>query len=248
MTGALTGLFAGSIIGGATLLGAAGIFVRSEGLPAKIKSLNLDFAFGMMLAAAAFNLIAPAYQESREMGWVSFSLLLGIVSILLFHKVAEWGSRSSQPSMADQRSVLFVVAMMLHNFPEGMAAGVSFQSQLLNPLQGLSVMTALVVQNIPEGLTTAFAFKCLGMKTRNAFLAAGLTALMEVLGGFVGGGFREFSAAALPMTLAFAGGAMIAVTVEEILEKVKKTNLQYLFNKNFVSGIVFILAMNALLN
>lgn len=247
MSGLVTGLIAGSIVGGATVVGAIPILKKAAVKSNIWKGLNLDFAIGMMLAAAAFNLIAPAYQEGLGVLPITLALLLGIFSIRFLSQIIHNFSQQNKDETT-QRASLFVIAMMLHNFPEGLAAGVSLHSEVLNPLQGWSVIFALVVQNIPEGLATAFAFKSLGMKKSSAFFAAALTGGMELLGGAIGGGFRDISASILPMTLAFAGGAMISVTLDEVFVKMKETKMKYIIDKSFVSGFIVVLAMNALLN
>ena len=247
MSGLFTGIIAGSIVGGATVIGAIPILKKITVQSRSWKGLNLDFAIGMMLAAAAFNLIAPAYQEGLGILSITLALFLGIFSIRFLSQIIHNFSKKIADE-STKRASLFVIAMMLHNFPEGLAAGVSLHSEVLNPLQGWSVIFALVVQNLPEGLATAFAFKSMGMKKTSAFYAAALTGGMELIGGALGGAFRDLSASILPMTLAFAGGAMISVTLDEVFVKMKETKMRYILNRSFVSGFMIVLAMNALLN
>lgn len=247
MSGLLTGLIAGAMVGGATILGALPILKKSKTSTNAWSGLNLDFAIGMMLAAAAFNLIAPAYREGDGVISVTLALGFGIISIRILSRLIH---NSAQSHLDDsvRRASLFVIAMMLHNFPEGLAAGVSFHNQSLNALQGWSVIIALIVQNLPEGLATAFAFKSLGMNRSSAFLGAVVTGGMEIFGGMIGGSFREISSSILPLTLAFAGGAMISVTLDEIVLKLRETKMRYLADRSFISGIVAVLLMNALFN
>lgn len=247
MSGLFTGTIAGLIVGGATVVGALPILKKTAVQSNAWKGLNLDFAIGMMLAAAAFNLIAPAYKEGLGILPITVALLLGIFSIrFLSQTIHNFSQKTTDENT--KRASLFVIAMMLHNFPEGLAAGVSLHSGVLNPLQGWSVILALVVQNLPEGLATAFAFKSMGMKKSSAFYAAALTGGMELLGGALGGSFRDISTSILPMTLAFAGGAMISVTLDEVFVKMRETKMKYLMDKSFISGFMIVLAMNALLN
>ncbi|WP_374033529.1 ZIP family metal transporter [Bdellovibrio bacteriovorus] len=242
MGSALMGLLAGGITGLSTMLGALPILKNKTTGWNPWRSLNLDFAIGMMLAAAAFNLIGPAYSSTHSSFGVSLALALGVASIYglshLIHSVSpsEWS--------VHRRAWLFVTAMMLHNLPEGLASGAALSADSISAANGWTVVGAIVFQNFPEGLATAAAFLSIGMSRKVAFFGAALTGVMEILGGALGGIFTGITSASLPFILAFAGGAMISVTLEEIFAKMKETRMTYLWQKQFVAGALSVIVMN----
>jgi len=189
MGSALMGLIAGLVTGLSTMLGALPILKDSTKGWNPWRSLNLDFAIGMMLAAAAFNLIGPAYSNSHTGTFgVSLALALGVVSIYglshMIHSIspAQWSLH--------RRAWLFVTAMMLHNLPEGLASGAALSADSLSHANGWTVVGAIVFQNFPEGLATAAAFLSIGLSRKAAFFGACLTGVMEIFGGALGGIFK----------------------------------------------------------
>ncbi len=242
MGSALWGLIAGLITGASTIVGALPILAKQRKTWNPWKSLNLDFAIGMMLAAAAFNLIGPAYTTNPHgtLG-ISVALIFGIVSIYsLSHLIhlfspTEWSQH--------RRAWLFVTAMMLHNFPEGLASGAALSTHTSG---GWAVLGAIVFQNFPEGLATAAAFLSIGLSKKTAFMGAVLTGVMEIIGGGIGGLFSTYTTNSLPYILAFAGGAMISVTLEEVFAKLKETRMRYLIQREFIAGILSVILMNNL--
>ncbi|MEN0059696.1 MAG: ZIP family metal transporter, partial [Bdellovibrio sp.] len=151
---------------------------------------------------------------------------------------------ASPKSAMHRRALLFVTAMMLHNLPEGLASGAALSADSLSQANGWTVVGAIVFQNFPEGLATAAAFLSIGLSRRAAFAGAVLTGVMEILGGALGGLFASWTSASLPYILAFAGGAMISVTLEEIFVKIRETQMRYLWQKEFLMGALCVVLMN----
>lgn len=205
------GLIAGLWVGGSTILGALLTLLRSR-LPGTKALPNMDFALGMMLAASAFSLLLPAAQGSWAQGMEAFTVtvlmaLLGAAAMFSIGRILH----SSSPAK------LFVVAMMLHNLPEGLAGGAAFVG--LSNLGSSSLISAIMIQNIPEGFATVLAFRALGLNSTQALVGGIASGFVELLGGGLGGMFVTTTEAALPSLLALAGGAMLQVTLRELTER-----------------------------
>jgi zinc transporter, ZIP family len=205
------GLIAGLWVGGSTILGAMLTLLRSR-LPGTQALPNLDFALGMMLAASAFSLLLPAAQGSWAQGMEAFivTILMALLGAAVMFAISRLMSTSSPAK-------LFVVAMMLHNLPEGLAGGAAFVG--LSNIGSSSLISAIMIQNIPEGFATVLAFRALGLSGPQAMLGGIASGLVELMGGGLGGMFVSTTQAALPSLLALAGGAMLQVTLRELTER-----------------------------
>ena len=112
--------------------------------------------------------------------------------------------------------------------------------------QGLSLLTAIAVQNVPEGLTTALSFVTLGLTPVIAFFGAMMTGVVELVGGIIGGYLSHQVEGILPLLMAFAGGAMMSVTIVEIVERLKAESFRFLIGPSFLSGILLMIVFNNL--
>lgn len=238
MSSLLLGTIAGLATGLATVVGALPSLRSKQGKIAQW--LNLDFAVGMMIAATAFNLILPAFRENKNHLLLILFLAIGV---FLIEAVSRFISHFDILK-GKSNAWTFVIAMMLHNFPEGLASGASFASESLEG--SWMVLGAIMLQNVPEGLATMMTFKVIGFSTRWAFAATVGTALMEVFGGIIGGSFAFTTQAGLPYVLALAGGSMMSVTLNEIYTQVRETGFKYLVRKEFVAGCLAVLSFNVL--
>jgi zinc transporter, ZIP family len=224
-TAVLLGTIGGVIAAAATVAGALPSLFKTRKGFSLATHMSLDFALGMMLAAAAFSLIAPAGHEALARGGSSIFLVLFAITFgALFIKVLGDASHRIESlkgpfssSKKTRGAWLFIVAMMLHNLPEGLASGAALAG--LDLPQALPILGAIALQNLPEGLTTAVAFQALGASRRMAFLGAVASAIVELLGGTLGGLLLTLVNEILPFLLAFAGGAMIFVAGKEAIER-----------------------------
>lgn len=211
---------------GATALGAVAAMVLRD-IASRTQDTMLGFAAGMMLAASSFSLILPGIEAAEKMtgnsllaaGVVVFGLALGVALMIgldrfVPHEHQESGRRGPE-SQRINRVWLFVLAITLHNLPEGMAIGVSFADGDMKV--GLPLTTAIAIQDIPEGLAIALALRVTGISAWRAALIAIGSGLMEPLGSVIGLGVSSGFALGYPIALGLAAGAMIFVVSHEVI-------------------------------
>ena len=211
---------------GATALGAVAAIALRD-IAARTQDIMLGFAAGMMLAASSFSLILPGIEAARELsgspllaaGIVVLGLGLGVALMIgldrfVPHEHTESGRRGPQVERIN-RVWLFVLAITLHNVPEGMAIGVSFANGDMQV--GLPLTTAIAIQDIPEGLAVALALRVTGISALRAAMIAIASGLMEPVGAVVGLGISSSFALGYPIALGLAAGAMIFVVSHEVI-------------------------------
>ncbi|WP_439653453.1 ZIP family metal transporter [Pseudomonas extremorientalis] len=211
---------------GATALGAiAAISLRK--ITIRTQDVMLGFAAGMMLAASSFSLILPGIDAAHEISGnrliaactVVSGLGLGVALMVGLERFVPHehlkSGRKGPDTERFNRVWLFVLAITLHNLPEGMAIGVSFAHGDLTV--GMPLTTAIAIQDIPEGLAVALALRVTGVSTLRAALIAIASGLMEPLGAVVGLGISNAFALGYPIALGLAAGAMIFVVSHEVI-------------------------------
>jgi ZIP family zinc transporter len=212
----LLGGVASLLAGLATGVGALLVFVVRD-VSEKFLDASLGFAAGVMLAATSFSLILPAI----EIGGVlktTIGLVLGTIFLIVAEKLVPHVHRVTGikgPSTHLSKVWLFVLAITIHNFPEGMAVGVGFGGGDL--AAGTTLAIGIGLQNMPEGLAVALPLVREKSTRAGAFLIALLTGLVEPVGGLLGISIVSVASVLLPYGLAFAAGAMLFVISEEII-------------------------------
>ena len=211
-------------VGGATLLGAILGFAFKK-ISHRIGDIILSFAAGVMLAAAVMGLIVPSLELGGKYavfitvaGIFCGAVCLNLVDRLVphLHKITGVDIEDHPEKTARLNKVLlFVIAIAIHNLPEGIAAGVSFGTG--NDLQALTVAGGIALQNIPEGMVIIAPMVASGMSKKRTFVIAMMTGVVEVIGTFLGFFAVSVSAAILPFALAFAGGTMLYVISDEMI-------------------------------
>lgn len=224
----LTGFLASLAAGLATFVGALPIL--GIGRPSKSQEVVLlGFAAGVMLAASFFSLIIPGLEQAQAQGMSQVAAAALIVAAVLLGALVigqldrrlpalesiGLGPAGAADAAAHRRIWLFVAAITLHNFPEGLAVGVSFGTGDL--AAGTATAIGIGLQNMPEGLAVAAALATLGYSRGIALLAALVSGLVEPIGGLFGVTIVSLSAPLLPWGLGFAAGAMIYVVASEII-------------------------------
>lgn len=230
-------LFATLFTWGVTALGAAGVFLTRE-VNRRLLDTLLGFASGVMIAASFWSLLAPAIEMSSGMGvpgWLPavIGFLMGgaflyLVDRLLPHlHFREPLSAAEGIKTSWQRSVLLVLAITLHNFPEGLAVGVAFGAAASGiPEASIAGAVALAIgiglQNFPEGLAVSAPLRREGISRWKSFLMGQASGIVEPIAGVLGAAAVFFIQPILPYALAFAAGAMIYVCVEELIPEAQR--------------------------
>lgn len=209
-------------VGGATVIGAI-IGFGFRRISAKFSDIVLSFAAGVMLAAAVLGLILPSLEYGGRYGVFitiagifSGAVCLNLIDKLVPHLHRLAGTDTEAHNNADlSRILLFVAAIAIHNFPEGIAAGVGFGAG--NTSHALIIAGGIALQNIPEGMVIIGPMLSAGVAPRRTFVCAMLTGLVEVVGTLIGYFAVSIASAVLPFSLAFAGGTMLYVISDEMI-------------------------------
>ena len=214
-------------VGGATVLGALIGFVFKK-LSHKFSEIVLSFAAGVMLAAAVLGLIIPSIEHGEGFG-TPIALLMTVAGVFAgalclnlidklvphLHKMMGTDIEDHQNNAKVSKILLFVMAIAIHNLPEGIAAGVGFGSG--NVGEAMLIAGGIALQNIPEGMVIIAPMLAAGVKPGRTFVIALCTGLVEVVGTLLGYFAVSVSAAILPFALAFAGGTMLYVISDEMI-------------------------------
>ncbi len=211
-------------VGGATVLGSVLGFVFKK-ITHKFSDFVLAFAAGIMLCAAVVGLILPSLEYNSfspicmtVLGVFSGAAFLNILDKLVphLHRLAGVDQEQHPDNTAKLNKVLlFVLAIGIHNLPEGIAAGVGFGSG--NNAQAITIAVGIALQNIPEGMVIIAPMLAAGMSPGRTFVCAMITGVVEVLGTMLGYFAVNLSTAILPFALAFAGGTMLYVISDEMI-------------------------------
>ncbi len=210
-------------VGGATVIGAAIGFAFKK-VSHKFSDIVLAFAAGVMLAAAVLGLILPAVEYGGKYG-----LLITVVGIFVgalglnltdrlvphLHTLTGTEGEAHAHNAKRNKVMLFVMAIAIHNLPEGIAAGVGFGGG--NTAEAMMIALGIALQNIPEGMVIISPMLASGVSAKKTFFYASLTGLVEVLGTLIGYFAVSLASAILPFALAFAGGTMLYVISDEMI-------------------------------
>ena len=221
---------------GATTLGAVpALFLRR--LNAKLNNNLLSFAAGVMLAATVFSLLLPSIEQSRRQGATNASAVLQAVAFLFVGGFVLWLINALVPhehfakghdGLVDTGKLrkiwLFVIAIAIHNFPEGLSVGVANGTGDFGT--GFGATLGIGLQNIPEGLSVAVALHSQGYSKKYAFMVSAFTGIVEIAGGLFGASVLLLSAQILPWALAFSAGAMLFIVSDEIIPETHRAGFE----------------------
>lgn len=246
--------FIGSVLAGlCTALGALPALLVSE-VPTRVFNIMLGAAAGIMLAATAFSLIVPGLEfgnglwPGKGMYVIAFGMMIGA----LFLDIADRRMPhvhflpGYQAEIVSVRKIwLFVLAITIHNFPEGLAVGVSFGAGNLG--DGIALAIAIGLQNIPEGMAVTFPLIGLGYSRPRAVWIGTLTGLVEPIGGLLGITAVSLFTPILPVAMGFAAGAMLFVISEEIIPETQSKGKARHATYAVMLGFVVMMIMDNLL-
>ncbi len=209
-------------VGGATLIGALLGFVFRH-ISHRFSDIVLSFAAGVMLAAAVLGLILPAVEYGGKWGlaYAVPGIFIGALCLNFIDKLVPHLHKLAGPDIESHNNsdlnkiLLFVLAIAIHNLPEGIAAGVGFGSG--DHTQALLIAGGIALQNIPEGMVIIGPLLATGMSARRTLIIASMTGLVEVVGTLIGYFAVSVSTTILPFALAFAGGTMLYVISDEMI-------------------------------
>jgi ZIP family zinc transporter len=250
----LLGLIASLLAGLGTAVGALpALFMK------KVSNRALDTmlggAAGVMLAATSFSLVVPAIEYGSQMWSPVTGVMVAVIGLfvgaLFLDIVEKWIPHQhffkgrEGPSSSLRKTWLFVLAITIHNFPEGMAVGVGFGSGDIGAATALAIGIGL--QNMPEGLAVALPMLREKYSRGAAFLVAALTGMVEPIGGLLGVSLVVIFKPVLPFALAFAGGAMLFVISDEIIPETHSRGNERLATFGVVIGFLIMMALDNLL-
>lgn len=214
-----------------TTLGAGMVFFLKNNIKQSVEKLLLGFASGVMIAASVWSLLIPAIEMSEEqgkIGWLApaVGFLLGMVFLLVLDSVVPHMHLDKEKPEGVKsklkKTTMLVLAVTLHNIPEGMAVGVTFAGAILGN-SGITMTGAfalaigIAIQNFPEGAIISMPLKSEGVSKRKAFLYGAISGIVEPIAAIITILLTELVVPILPYLLSFAAGAMIYVVVEELI-------------------------------
>ena len=244
-------------VGGATVVGAL-LGFAFKNLTHKFSDVVLSFAAGVMLAAAVFGLIEPSFSYGDEKYGLGWALLITIGGIFVgalclnltdhavphLHKLM--GADTESHNNANLNKILlFVLAIAIHNLPEGIAAGVGFGSD--NTAQAMIIAGGIALQNIPEGMVIIGPMLAAGISKKRTLLCAMATGLVEVVGTLIGYFAVSIAQVILPFALAFAGGTMLYVISDEMIPETHAHGMERAATYALLIGFCLMFAMDILL-
>lgn len=245
---------------GGTVLGAACVFFMKGRMHRLLQKGLTGFAAGVMVAASIWSLIIPAIEQSKGMGKLSFipavvGFWIGVLFLLLLDVVTphlHLNNQEEGPHTSLRRSTMMVLAVTLHNIPEGMAVGVVYAGWLtgnvnITAMGALALSLGIAIQNFPEGAIISMPLHSEGMSKGKAFLYGSMSGVVEPVGALLTIAATSFVTPLLPYLLSFAAGAMLYVVVEELIPEMSEgehTNLGVLL---FAVGFTLMMILDVAL-
>lgn len=244
-----------------TALGAASVLFMKNRLNPLLQRGLTGFAAGVMVAASIWSLIIPAMEQSEFMGKLSFipaviGFWFGILFLLLLDRTIPHlhmnSSKAEGPESSLQKTTMLVLAVTLHNLPEGMAVGVVYAGWLsgdagITAMGALALSLGIAIQNFPEGAIISMPLRAEGISRKKAFFYGTLSGAVEPVGAVLTVLAARFVIPLLPYLLSFAAGAMIYVVVEELIPEMSEGKHSNVGTVLFAAGFTVMMALDVAL-
>ena len=258
----LTSVFIGILIPFAgTTIGSAWVFFMKKSLHPGVQRALTGFAAGVMVAASIWSLLSPAMEQSAALGRLAFlpaviGFWLGVGFLLLLDVLVphlhQGADTPEGPKSGFSRTTMLVLAVTLHNIPEGMAVGVVYAGYLtgcaqITAMGALALSLGIAIQNFPEGAIISMPLKAEGMSKGKAFLMGTLSGAVEPLGALFTIWAAGLVVPALPYLLSFAAGAMLYVVIEELIPEMSQGEHSNVGTICFALGFTLMMALDVAL-
>ena len=246
---------------GATILGASMVFFFKHDISHTLQKVFLGFAAGVMIAASVWSLLIPAMEMAGEQGQsvvlaVGGGFALGGIFLMLLDRLLpHLHIGSDEPEgihVGWKRATMVVLAVTLHNIPEGMAVGLTFAVVAQDPSAGalagaIALALGMGIQNLPEGAAVALPMKSQGASNRKSFLCGAVSGIVEPIFGLLAVLVADSVGNIMPWILAFSAGAMIYVVVEELIPEAQLGEHSHAGTASVMSGFLVMMLLDVLL-
>ncbi|MCI6701800.1 MAG: ZIP family metal transporter [Prevotellaceae bacterium] len=244
-----------------TVIGSAFVFFMRKEMPVLLQKALLGFASGVMVAASVWSLLIPSMDVSADQGkWAVMpavvGFLLGVGFLLFLDYVTPHlhigDNRPEGPRSHLSRTTMLVLAVTIHNLPEGMAVGILLAGALQDGMEipmvaALTMSLGIAIQNIPEGAVVSMPMRAAGNSRMRSFVIGTLSGVVEPLGGILVILLAAWLAPAMPYMLAFAAGAMLYVVVEELIPEASEGEHSNLGTIGFAVGFALMMVLDVVL-
>ena len=244
-----------------TSAGAACVFFMKKDLNQWVQRCLTGFAAGVMVAASVWSLLIPALEQSEGMGKLSFvpaavGFWAGVLFLLLLDHIIphlhQQTDKAEGPKSRLQKTTMLILAVTLHNIPEGMAVGVVYAGYLTGNVQitlmgALALSLGIAIQNFPEGAIISLPLRSEGNKRGKSFALGVLSGAVEPVGAILAIALASIVTPILPYMLAFAAGAMIYVVVEELIPEASEGEHSNLGTIAFAIGFALMMMLDVAL-
>ena len=243
-----------------TSLGAAMVFILKRQISDNMQKILTGFAAGVMVAASFWSLLNPALESSESMGTLSFvpaavGFLVGIGFLLLLDEVTphmHFNNQEEGPRLGLKRTTKLILAVTLHNIPEGMAVGVVYAgfrsgSEGISAAGAMALALGIAIQNFPEGAIVSMPLRAEGMDKGKTFLFGVLSGVVEPVAALITILAAGAVVSVMPYLLAFAAGAMMYVVVEELIPEMSEGEHSNLGTIAFSLGFVLMMILDVAL-
>ena len=258
MSPIIQALFAGLFTWFVTALGAALIFIKKE-MGRKILDSSLGFSAGIMVAASFFSLLLPSIELAEQLslpkwlpatfGFIAGGLFLKVIDSIVPHLHLFMPMKKVEGLKTKlSKTTLLILAITIHNFPEGISVGVAFGSietmKAATFIGAITLTIGIAIQNFPEGMAVSFPLLKEGNTKFKSFLLGALSAIVEPLGAVLGAASVVVFKNMLPFVLSFAAGAMIYVVVEELIPESQSGGNEDLATIGTILGFVVMMFLD----